>query len=123
MKFAKMTIIISRAKKLARSLLRENRKNGRTWRAIAHEDYNDQINFATLNRFAKSKGAWIPKDNEILITLGLKKPCKPHEVRPPLTEHEKQLKTKISDMAKKTREAILKSTFNNNNHHSNEDHK
>jgi len=35
------------------------------------------IKAGTVNRIAKSKGAWIPKDCEILIALGLKKPRKP----------------------------------------------
>ena len=64
----------SKAKTLARRLLRENRKNGRSWRVIAREDYGGQINHATLNRIAINKGAWLPKDEGLLITLGLKKP-------------------------------------------------
>jgi hypothetical protein len=66
-----MNVSLAKAKKLARSLLRENRKNGRSWRVIAREDYSDRVNYATLNRFANSKGTWIPKDEHILIALGL----------------------------------------------------
>jgi hypothetical protein len=62
----------SKAETLARRLLRENRKNGRSWRVIAREDFNDKINNTTLCRFAKSKGTWIPKDNSIQIVLGIK---------------------------------------------------
>lgn len=63
----------AKAKKLARKLLRENRR-GRTWREIAREDYRGRVSFATLNRFAIHKGEWLPKDDEILTALGLKKP-------------------------------------------------
>lgn len=73
-----MTVSPSKARKLARSLLRENRKNGRSWRVIAHEDYHDAINYATLNRIALSKGAWLPKDETILMALGLITPRRPH---------------------------------------------
>lgn len=68
-----MTVSLARAKKLARTLLRENRKNGRSWRVIAREDFNDQINYATLNRFAIHKGEWLPKDKELQIVLGIRK--------------------------------------------------
>lgn len=72
-----MSVSLARAKKLARTLLRENRKNGRKWRAIASEDFNNQINFATLNRFALSKGEWFPKDERLQIILGLRKERQP----------------------------------------------
>jgi len=61
----------SKAEKTARRLLRQNR-HGRSWRVIAREDFNGQINHATLNRFANSMGAWIPKDEGLQIVLGLK---------------------------------------------------
>lgn len=70
-----MTAHSIKVKKLARTLLRENLKNGRSWRAIAHEDYDDQINYATLNRFAIHKGTWLPKNEKILVALGLKRSC------------------------------------------------
>jgi len=68
------------ARKIAVRIFRENR-NGRSYRAIAREDYPG-VKPGTLNRFANAKGAWIPKDCEILTALGLKKPSKPHEYKP-----------------------------------------
>ena len=66
-----------KAKSIARRLLRENRgtrsKVGRSWRVIAREDYNNQINNSTLCRFAISQGEWLPKDERLLIVLGLKR--------------------------------------------------
>lgn len=67
----------SKAKKLARRLLRENRKNGRSWRAIAREDFGGRISHATICRFAINQGAWLPKDESLLIMLGVKSPRKP----------------------------------------------
>jgi hypothetical protein len=71
----------SRARSLARRLLRANRGTrsyeGRSWRVISREDYNGQVNHATLNRIAKSDGAWLPKDIHLLILLGIKKERKP----------------------------------------------
>ena len=71
-----MSISSSKARKIAKRLLKENRENGRSWRTIAREDYDNQVNFATLNRFALSEGEWIPKNKEILVALGLSKPRK-----------------------------------------------
>lgn len=68
-----MTVSLSRAKKLARTLLRENRKNGRSWRVIAREDYANKIPPGTLCRFAVSKGEWFPKDKELQLDLGIRK--------------------------------------------------
>lgn len=62
----------SKAKTLARRLLRENRRNGRSWRVIAREDYAGAIPAGTLCRIAKEGGAWTPKDDAALIALGLK---------------------------------------------------
>lgn len=68
----------SKAKTIALRLLRKNRGTrkfpARSWRQIAREDYNGQINHATLNRFANSEGEWIPKDEGLQIVLGLKRP-------------------------------------------------
>ncbi len=100
-----MTISSSKARKLARSLLRQNR-NGRSWRVIANEDYQGKVNYATLNRFAISKGTWIPKDEKILIALGLKKPCELKLPPPPIPEWMKQVKRKIAGMAKQTRQEV-----------------
>jgi hypothetical protein len=93
-----VTVSPSRARRLARRLLRENRKLGRSWRTIAREDFGDQINFATLNRFALSEGKWIPNE-KIQTVLGLKKPRKE---RKPLTPIQEAIKR----MAKDTRELI-----------------
>lgn len=76
-----MNISPSRAKRLARRLLRENRKYGRSWRSIAHEDFKDRIHNATLCRFAITKGTWMPKDKDMLIVLGLIKPRAPRRVK------------------------------------------
>lgn len=65
------------AKQTARTLLRANRKNGISWREISKRGYHEDdvhiqagINHATLCRFAKAKGAWLPADVEILKRLG-----------------------------------------------------
>lgn len=86
-----MNISPSRAKRLARTLLRENRKFKRSWRRIAREDYSSRINHATLNRIALNRGAWLPKDQSILLTLGLIKPRaprKPQKTIQQMTNHE-----------------------------------
>lgn len=70
----------SKAKTLARRLLREN-KHGRSWRTISREDYNGKVNHATLNRIANSKGEWLPKDEGLLITLELKRERKTKTVK------------------------------------------
>jgi len=66
------------AKQTARALLRANRKFGLSWPVLSREGYRiDDINIkpgiaaGTLNRVALSKGAWLPKDIEILKLLGL----------------------------------------------------
>ena len=66
------------AKQTARALFRANRKFYISWRAIERDGYRVDdivikpgINNTTLCRFAKSKGAWLPKDIEILKLLGL----------------------------------------------------
>jgi hypothetical protein len=66
-----MTISLARAKKTAVALLRENRKNRRSWRTIAREDYHDQVDHSTIHRFATSKGQWLPKNERTLMALGL----------------------------------------------------
>jgi hypothetical protein len=70
-----------KAKRLASALLRENRR-GRSWRTIARDDYQDRVNFATLNRIATSRGEWLPKDEEILKVLGLVTIRSPYAVMP-----------------------------------------
>ena len=76
----------SKAKTLARRLLRENRGTrshaSRSWRVMAREDYQNKIPAGTLCRFAKAEGEWMPSDEHQII-LGLKherkakthKPC------------------------------------------------
>jgi hypothetical protein len=38
---------------------------------IAREDFANKVNHSTLCRFAISQGAWLPKDPQILLALGL----------------------------------------------------
>lgn len=75
-----------KAKSIARRLLRENRgtrsKPARSWRVIARDDFKDQINYATLCRFAISQGEWLPKDERLLILLGLKREHKSAHQQP-----------------------------------------
>lgn len=71
-----------RARKLAKLLLRENNKYGRSWRDIAgdfppNDDGKCLIKAGTLNRIANSNGEWLPKDESILLMLGLIKLPKP----------------------------------------------
>jgi hypothetical protein len=61
---------MTKAQKLARRLLRDKRP----WRQIAEEDYGNKIHFATLCKFAKSDGAYIPTDKATQYALGLYKP-------------------------------------------------
>ncbi len=91
----------SKAKTLARRLLRENRgtrsKAGRSWREIARDDYNGRISHATICRFAISEGEWLPKDKGLLIALGVKSERKPKPQQPKA----------IFDMATSTLRAAL----------------
>lgn len=80
-KMAKMTIASSKAKKLARRLLSENR-NGRSYRTIAREDYRDEIDQSTLSRIARTKGEWLPKSHELLELLGLLTIRSPYGIMP-----------------------------------------
>lgn len=64
------TVGMEKARKLATELRRKNRE-GRSYRTIAREDYGDRVNFATLNRIAINRGAWLPRDMHILKELGL----------------------------------------------------
>lgn len=96
-----MTQISPKAKKLARRLLRENRR-GRNWRDIAREDYGNQITYALLNKFASRRGEWLPNE-QAQIVLGLAKPKPPKQPRPPIPEWVKPIRKKIAAMAKQTR--------------------
>jgi len=71
---------MSFAGKLAKLLLEENKK-GKSWRVIARQYFRPKIiNYATLNRFAKSGGKWMPKNKKILAALGLIKPPKSKQI-------------------------------------------
>ena len=66
------------AKKTAKTLLRANRKNGVSWRQISKHGYHAEdvnilpgINHATICRFAKSKGTWIPASIDLQKALGI----------------------------------------------------
>jgi len=85
---------------LAERLLSENR-SGRSWRAIAREDYRNRVNFATLNRIANSGGAWLPKERKILRALGLVERRK----RTPIQKA-------ISRMVRDTRKAMIEMSPN-----------
>lgn len=50
--------------------MRENRKNGISWRILGRRL---GVNHATICRFAKSKGKWKPKDLGIQKKLGILK--------------------------------------------------
>jgi len=64
-------IYLTRAKKVAKRILRENKK-GRSYRTIAREDY-PTVKPGTLNRFSNGRGEYIPADKKLLVALGLKK--------------------------------------------------
>lgn len=102
---------MDKAKKLARRLLRKNRgthsKPARSWRVIVREDYpGGIIKHGTLSRFAISDGEWLPKDERILIALGLKKERKPRPVQKrlsisDLTNKELKMAVKQRDLAQR----------------------
>jgi hypothetical protein len=73
-----MSVSSSKAKKFASRLLKENR-SGATWRDLS-ERYG--VNHATLNRIAKSRGRWIPKDETILKKLELLTVRSPFAIMP-----------------------------------------
>jgi hypothetical protein len=64
------------ARKLANSLLHQN-KEGASWRDL-QKDYG--VAAGTLNRFANSKGEWLPKDDDILKKLKIYR--KPRRLTP-----------------------------------------
>lgn len=77
-------IDMAKAKKTARTLLRANRKSDVSWRCISKSGYRldgievkPGINHATLCRFAKAKGTWIP-NIETQKLLGIYKERKPY---------------------------------------------
>lgn len=82
-----MTIVSpSRAKKLARSLLRAKKATGLSYRKFAPYVGDGTLHFATINRFMITKGAWLPKDKTILIALGLIKPRAPRPRQKTISE-------------------------------------
>lgn len=76
-----MTYTADKAERLAKRLNRQNQK-GRSWRSIV-SDYPAIVKAGTLDRIAKSGGAWLPKKKEILIALGIVVVRKPPPPRPP----------------------------------------
>ena len=68
----------ARARKLAKSLSDQNR-SGVVWRDLKKK-YG--VAGGTLNRIAKSKGSWLPKDEEILKKLGLVTVRSPYAIMP-----------------------------------------
>lgn len=93
-----MTDIAFLAEILADWLILENRS--RSWRKIAKECFPPIVKAGTLNRIANSRGAWIPKDKEILIALGLRE--KPEET----PEWLRKIRKRIAIMAKQTRQDL-----------------
>jgi hypothetical protein len=57
-------------KTIARTLRRENRKHGRSWRVIAREDYHGAIAPGTLARIASTRGEYFPSDANLRRVLG-----------------------------------------------------
>lgn len=108
-----MKISMSLAKRTAVGLLRKNRS--RSWRTISREDYQGRVNHATLNRFANSKGAWVPKDEKILRALGLIKPRSPFAGLPKWFERTDEAlsffngqRAKVKQMSADTRNEVMK---------------
>jgi hypothetical protein len=64
------------AEKLAKTLICRHAELG-SWRDVASLYQSDLIKPGTLNRIAKSGGAWMPKKDIILIALGVMKQPKP----------------------------------------------
>lgn len=94
-----MKISHERAAALAAELI-EKWRPLRSWRKVQALHY-PAVNFVTLNRIARTGGAWIPEDVKILRALGLveKKVLLPGEGR---------VLRKIAKMAKDTREKVLR---------------
>jgi len=96
-------------KKLARRLLRENRQ-GRSYRTIAREDYQNKIDQSTLSRIARTKGEWLPKSSELLNLLGLLTVRSPYAIMPRWWErtpealqHFKYIRNQARGIANETR--------------------
>jgi hypothetical protein len=118
-----MSVSKAHARKLANRILREKKKNRRPWRTIVAEDFPMKgadgkpiIKPGTLNRFAKSKGNWIPTDCQILKALGLWKKRSPYaglprwfHRTPAALEYFQRKKAQIKKMSDETREAAKRS--------------
>jgi hypothetical protein len=63
-----------KARKLANELLQRHSET-KSWRKVATDDYQDRINFATLSRFANSRGAWIPQSGYLRELAGAADSC------------------------------------------------
>ena len=79
---------------------------------MAREDFPG-VKPGTLNRFAKSNGEWIPKDEGIVTALGLKKERSPFSGLPKWFERTRaalkfygRKKEQIKQMSQDTREAL-----------------
>lgn len=94
----------AQAEKLAKRLILEISKP-RTWRDVAH-DFPPIVKAGTLNRIAKTNGAWLPKDKEILDALGLVPRAEP------VPDWLRKIKKKIAGMARQTRQDILRKEIN-----------
>ena len=106
-----MTVSSSKAKKKALELLRENQA-GASWRELGDKH---GVNYATLNRFANSRGKWLPKDTEILKRLGLVTERSPYasmprwwERTPQALEKFKAMKARVKKLSDDTREEQFK---------------
>ena len=101
-----MTITAKAAQELAKRLI-DDHEQGHSWRAIAdtfprRADGSQVVKAGTLCRIATENGAWLPKDREILIALGL------IQIRKQADQPEwlKRRKKAIRRMAKETRKAL-----------------
>jgi len=105
-----MSISIMRLARAKRRVLREYRCS-KSWRALAREKY-PAIKHGTLQRFA-TDATYCPADEDILISLRLKKPHDPMAALPRYFQkteaallwfnHQKQI---IKDEAKRTRTSL-----------------
>ena len=75
---AKRLCSSKKIKSIALGLLRENQA-GAAWREIGERL---GVNYATVSRFANSRGEWVPKDEVILERLGLLTERSPYAVLP-----------------------------------------
>lgn len=103
-----MTVTKAAARKLAQALKARN-EAGESWRKIAasypaRPDGTPIVKAGTLNRIVNEAGAWLPKDPEILVALGLKE----KRVREELPEWLARRKKAIRRMARETRKAVIR---------------